>query len=521
MAAFSNTDRDVFLVKLERMIDRGALLSRYSRTANIDIRDVYHKEFESDQGRGADFYRRVFLEYGDESVSELVSAQLAVQNTSNIISKLIEDQRIGLSYLEKSSRYVAYNKKVSGSFLYARPEKIGISGKAASEYSEVCDSLFEFYSDHYKKAQEYFSKQYPIEEVLFPDDKGGEVTYESMDSGAREIADKSYHSAVRARALDDLRALLPASTLTNIGISGNGRSFIYLIQRLKSSRLPEASALADEIFNELSNELPELINASTNSHGKEEIEYLSSLRSDNINGTVRKEASLIELLDWDREPESAARVLSIEEFSRGGNNLSDIYSKYRGKNHADLAAEIELISRKRKNRRQRPPRAFEACSYFLQLNLNYGAFRDLQRHRFFSIERGFLSDSMGYDIPPYFRSNEDTLNEYRNLMKSVADLHRKLRVEFGSGISQYAITYSYRYPVSIYVNLRELVHFCELRSTPQSHYDLRAVSAGIFNLVKEKTPALSKIFRFVDTSEYSLGRLRSEQKKEKKLRDLK
>ncbi len=103
---FSNFDKNIFLINLESQLDRGALLSRYSRTSSLDIRELYSKEFENNESRGKDFYRRVFLEYGDESVAELVNVQLSIQNISNISAKLIEESRIGLSYLEKSSRYV-------------------------------------------------------------------------------------------------------------------------------------------------------------------------------------------------------------------------------------------------------------------------------------------------------------------------------------------------------------------------------------------------------------------------------
>ena len=109
--AFSNRDRNVFLITAERGIDRGALISRYSRTASLDIREVYDKEFAANSERGSEFYRRVFSDYGDESVAELVFAQVGVQGVSNVVSKMMEDLRIGLSFIEKSSRYVRYDKK--------------------------------------------------------------------------------------------------------------------------------------------------------------------------------------------------------------------------------------------------------------------------------------------------------------------------------------------------------------------------------------------------------------------------
>ena len=80
---------------------------------------------------------------------------------------------------------------------------------------------------------------------------------------------------------------------------------------------------------------------------------------------------------------------------------------------------------------------------------------------------------------------------------------------------------AYRYPVSAYLNLRELTFFCELRATPQAHYDLRRIASDMYGAVKSVHPELSSMLKFVDTSDYALGRLKSEHMKERKLRDIK
>ena len=520
MADFSNSDRDVFLVKMERMIDRGALLSRYSRTSNLDIREVYRKEFANDARRGEDFYRRVFLEYGDESVAELVTAQVSVQNISNILTKFIEDQRIGLSYLEKSSRYVPYNRKKEGRYLYNSPEKLGIPQPLSSEYDEFCTDLFEFYERNYSRAQEYFTRMWPMDSLLFPGPSGNDVPYDELDAESRDLAEKSYRSAVRARALDDLRALLPASTMTNLGISGNGRSFIYLIQRMKSSGLPEAHNIADDLFHELRNELPELMEASINSYGERQIRYMA-FQSENLNPSdIPNRGPVCSFLEWDKEPESAVRVASLLRFRESGEDISGIMEGMRKQGMDNTGDILDHYIEARKSRRDKVPRAFEACNYFLQIRSNFGAFRDIQRHRFLSISRPLLTPYHGYTVPPYFSSDENTSKEYRSLMERTLPLYGKIRGASTAEMAQYVVPFAFIYPISLVSNLRELVHFCELRSTPQSHYDLRELSSDIYKGVKDRTPLLSKAFRFVDTGEYALGRLRSEQRKERKLRDM-
>src|SRR3712207_298806 len=120
---FSNVDGQVFAITTPRQVDRGALMSRYSRTDKT-MRRVFLDEFARNSNRGEEFYRRVLLEYGDDSVAELGEAQVAVEGISNIAAKKIEDRRVGLSYLEKSSRYVAFNQKVGGYYRYAREDSI-------------------------------------------------------------------------------------------------------------------------------------------------------------------------------------------------------------------------------------------------------------------------------------------------------------------------------------------------------------------------------------------------------------
>ncbi len=114
---FSNLEGSVFAITTPRQVDRGALMSRYSRT-DKSMRRIFLDEFLKNKNRGEEFYNRVLLEYGDDSVAELGEAQIAIEGLSNIAVKKIEDRRIGLSYLEKSSRYVAWDKKVNGEFRF-------------------------------------------------------------------------------------------------------------------------------------------------------------------------------------------------------------------------------------------------------------------------------------------------------------------------------------------------------------------------------------------------------------------
>ncbi|HIO84866.1 MAG TPA: thymidylate synthase, partial [Candidatus Nitrosopelagicus sp.] len=140
---FSNINDSVFAITTPKQVDRGALMSRYSRT-DKNMRKVFLDEFLKNQNRGEEFYKRILLEYGDDSVAELGSAQIAIEGLSNIAVKKIEDRRIGLSYLEKSSRYVSWDKKVNGKYKFYH-EPILMKSSFADNYLVACNLDFDLY----------------------------------------------------------------------------------------------------------------------------------------------------------------------------------------------------------------------------------------------------------------------------------------------------------------------------------------------------------------------------------------
>ncbi len=514
MSNFSNDSSDVFLIKTKNMIDRGALMSRYSRTNNLDIRDVYNKEFEKNPERAADFYKRVFLDYGDESISELITAQMGIQNVSNILSKIIEEPRIGLSYLEKSSRYVRYDKKVNGAYLFLNGNDAGIY-KNEVEYNEFCNELFDFYSKAYTELLGYMKELYPIEGFNF--EIGGEVySYDKIKNLNDPIIENAYKSSLRSSVLDEIRLLLPASTLTNIGLSGNGRAFISLIERLGQYKTRESLRYADLIYNELRSEMPEIIDGATSEHGKMQMEY--NMKRDLIGyeeKLPRENIDEVRLLDYENEKDAIDRAIKLLIYQYYGD-----YSKMNLKFPEELKIIDDMISI-RKNRRHKVGRAFESINYLFQVNINYGAFRELQRHRFLSIVRKQLGINYGYDIPKNLSKIEELRNNYIELMEKAKTVYIDIKEKNGAVIAQYAVPYAYKYPVVFNVNFNELTYFTELRSGQQVHPDLRSAAIKMYEEVKRVHPNLSKLIKFVDTSEYKLGRLPYEIKKEKRKQDIK
>src|SRR6266581_1895869 len=250
---FTNLDRPVFALRNLPEVVKGALFSRYSRTEK-SLRRVLLDEFinEPDSGfdrlagtppvdddmvavrRAEEFYERVLVGYGDDSVAELAGGHVAVERVSTLAAKALEDSRIGISPLEKSTRYVRFDRRGrDGRFLYHRGLEL-----AHPDYEPAADGLFETYSALVEPVTQAIRERFPIEE--------GET-------------DRAWKAATRAKALDMLRGLLPAGTLTNLGLFGNGRAFEYLITKLAAHDLLECRVLASALHRELSLVIPSFV----------------------------------------------------------------------------------------------------------------------------------------------------------------------------------------------------------------------------------------------------------------------
>ena len=523
---FSNVDRSVFAIITPKQVDRGALMSRYSRT-DKSMRRIFLDEFLKNENRGEEFYKRILLEYGDDSVAELGEAQIAIEGLSNIAVKKIEDRRIGLSYLEKSSRYVAWNKKTNGKYRFYREPTI-MKSKFANAYEEACNFDFDVYSKNIEPMIAYVREKYPIEKYTFKDSTDGKEKLFLKLKNERDIksANFIYRGSTKAKALDILRGLLPASTLTNLGITGNGRAFEYLLTILFSSNLQEERDLASKIKRELDFTIKSFVSRSDDKYGKALQGYFKQIKSTasklakkHIKGKVPKNA-ITKLVEYESESKAINRVIAGILYEQSPSIpyhtiLSNLKKMSMGKKSQIINEFVKI----RKNRRHRPPRAFEMVGYTFDLINNFGMFRDFHRHRALTLERQFLTTDHGYAIPKEMKilGIEKDFKDCMYKTKEVFDRIRKTYPEQ----AQHVVNFAYNYPYFMHFNLREACHLIELRTVPQGHKDYRKVAQDMFKQINRVHPNLSKIIKYVDLKEYELERFESEKRTEEKRKKVK
>ncbi|MBU2477285.1 FAD-dependent thymidylate synthase [Candidatus Micrarchaeota archaeon] len=519
----SNTDKNIFVLKNLPEVVMGALFSRYSRSPK-PLRQLLLDEFISDEKTGfneivsfqsekgitqavaikkaEEFYDRVLLGFGDDSVAELGGAHLAVENVSNISVKLIQDARLGISPLEKSTRYIYFDEKDSkGNFNYLRPEEI-IQSSFADEYIQLCDSLFSTYSKFLPEMKKFIEEKHPKEEG---------------------ISDRAYNSTVKAKACDVLRVFLPASTLTNTGLYGNGRAFEYMISRLSSYPLKETKAIAESMHVELSTYIPSFVKRAFGEYGNPSIEFLSETRKKTAENSAEflgkekiSEAEEVELTEFDVNAEE--KVLTAILYSNSHLPLHQIKEKIKELKTEEKKKIIDSYYNLRKNRRHKPGRAFENTYYTFDILGNYGIFRDLHRHRILTQERQLLSTHHGFVVPIEFDSL-GIKKEYTELMQDAKNLFEKIE-EKNPWTAQYLVPFGFKIRWYMKLNLRQAFHFCELRSTMQGHPDYRRIAQKMFSEIKRVHPSLTEHLKFVDTKSYALERLEAEKAQDKKIKEV-
>jgi len=506
----TNLDRRVFALRNLPEVVKGALFSRYSRTEK-SLRRVLLDEFLSEPGaaiaaaagqgpddlvdvaRGEDFYQRVLVGYGDDSVAELAGAHIAVEQVSNLAAKALEDSRIGISPLEKSTRYVRFDRRgPAGRFPYYRGQEL-----AHPAYEPAMEALFVAYSEMVMPLTNRVRAEHP------------------MEAGESE---RAWKSATRAKALDLLRGLLPASTLTNLGLYGNGRAFEYLLTKLAASDLCECRQLAGEMHSQLAQVIPAFVRRALDErYGGPAAAYMAEARRRTAELAARGEGgppgSAVRLVEFDADAER--RVVAGALFPHSNLPLDEL----RGLD-VDVDAVMSALMDGRANRRHRAPRALEQAHYTFEITANFGAYRDLQRHRMLTQQRQALGTHLGYDVPADL-THYGVDGRFRQAVEHAAAADRTLEEALGGTLAQYAVPLAFRLRWYFKASLREVYHLCELRSGPEGHPDYRWVAQEMFRRVSEVHPRLVAHARFVDLGPADqLERRASERRIDRKLAEL-
>jgi thymidylate synthase ThyX len=511
---FTNLDQPVFaLVNLPEVV-KGALFARYSRS-DKSLRRLFLEEFvgeldvSGDESidatvglrRAEELYDRVFFEYGDDSVAQLGGVHLACEQASNVLTKILEWGRL-MAYLEQSTRYIAYDSRLGGRYRYYRDPEIMASALGARYISDM-DRLFDVYADMVREMNDYFRIRIPKS----PTD-----------------SDFVYRQAVSAKAFDAVRGLLPAAALSNVGIYGTGQAYEALLVRMRAHPLPEAREYSVMMLTELRKVIPSFLKrVDLPDRGDEVGAYAADIRErleDLAEGWFPPDegvagAPMVDLTDFD--PDAEVKLVASALYPVTNRSDREVESRVRSMTVEERLTVLRAMVGERTNRRHRPGRALERPSYRFDVLSDYGAFRDLQRHRMMTIDWQRLSPDHGYVRPPEV-DEAGVGGRFDSAMERSRDLHDALLEPFPDQ-APYAVSLAYRVRYLMHMNAREAMHVLELRSTPQGHPSYREVAQQMHRLIADVAGhnAIAEMMLFVDhSSEPELERLDAERRAEEK-----
>jgi thymidylate synthase ThyX len=495
----TNLDRPVFaLVNLPETI-KGALFARYSRYPGT-LRRLYLDEFASDVPEGgrpfegeegeraAGLYERVFMGYGDDSIAQVGGAHVACEWVSNVLTKVLQRGRLA-AYLEQSTRYIPYDKPLpDGGYRFYRDDELG------PEYAAAMEEIFAIYSRSLVEVQEWAAERWP---------RGDEP-------------DAAWERSIKAKALDLLRGLLPAATLSHVGIFASGQAYEQLLLRMLASPLPEARHFASMILEELKKVMPSFVaRVERPERGGEWVSYLERRRDAaerwvSRMGLDRPEGSnapSVELIDVEGSEDDLIAASLFESSATPERAILDRVRTLPPDEQAEIIA--DLVG-ERPNRRHRPGRGWEAVRYRFEIVSDYGGFRDLQRHRMLTCQWQRLSPDLGAGVPDEV-SESGAGGEYERALEISRTEYERLAAAGMADAAPYALCLGYRIRYLLDLNAREAMHLIELRSGREGHPTYRAVAQAMHERIASVHPAIAAAMTHVDsTTEPRLERIMSE-----------
>jgi thymidylate synthase ThyX len=481
---FTDLDGPVFaLVNLPETV-KGALFARYSRYPGT-LRRLFLDEFadslpetaagydNAEGARAAQLYERIFLGYGDDSVAQLGGAHIACEWVSNVLTKVLQRPRLA-AYLEQSTRYIAYDQPMpSGGYRYYRDDTLG------PEYARAMDALFGIYSAALPRVTAWV-------DASFPGDP----------SAART-------RAVAAKALDLVRGLLPAASLSHMGIYASGQTYEQLVLHLLAHPLPEARRCGERILAAVKAVMPSFVaRVERPDRGGEWVGHLRARDEAGERWVARlgldrdtgEPGPSVRLLHVDGDVEALLAALLFEAASTGEEEVRLRLAALAGDERARLLA--DLVG-ERRNRRHRPGRGFEALRYRFEIVSDYGAFRDLQRHRMLTVQWQRLGPHLGADVPEEVEA-AGCADDYRRALEISRAEWERLAAAGREREALYALCLAYRIRYVLDLNAREAMQLIELRSGREGHPSYRAVAHEMHRQIALVHPEVAAAMTHVD-----------------------
>ncbi len=441
--------------------------------------------------KAGEFLRTYAIDHGHNSLREGAVVQLAIENVSQLVTRFIERERRA-SFEESSTRYISFSREGH----WRDPDVREAGGEWAADYEDALRETFDFYRKSIETLRAHIAAKRPLR-------KGEE--------------ERAWKRAVRAEAYDSARYLLTPALHTKFGMVADARTIADTCQRLLSHPLREFKIVGEAIREAAEVELPTLLaHARANPYLAEgpaaEARAAGFLGAEDAREEPSPDATIpegdneVRLLEAPEDLD--ARILSGALFESTGLGLEELRSRIASLDEGKRAAIFEALCAKR-GARDAMPEGFEGGGLLeFEILCDFGAYRDIARHRKGFQQQQCLTTAHGFCTPPLF-DEAGIGGEYRAVLERVGRRARRLARRFPEAAG-YVIPFAYRQRVRIAFDARQMAYFCELRSAPEGHFSYRGLAIEMARALEAKAPLYARWLRLCRERVF-LGRVEAEQ----------
>jgi thymidylate synthase ThyX len=478
----SKSMRDQFLERLEQgLTATGRSLEEFvEKTAGGDTLT----EVMAD--KAGQFLKTYAIDHGHNSLREGSIVHLAIERVSQLVTRFIQRER-RCTFEESSTRYISFSAETH----WRDPEVVQAGGETLAAYDAVLNETFALYQELNEKLLAYLQTIRPRQ----ADEKEG-----------------PWMRTLKAEAFDASRYLLTPAIYTKWGMVADARTLCDVITELLSHPLPEFRIVGERIRDEAQKALPTLLaHAKPNDflqHQHSTLRKIAGelqLRPAAASGSKANEGN-VALLSHDQDLD--VRLLASMLYEHASLPYSALADRVRAMSQSQREKLLDEAMAARGKHDAWPAGLEGAAPFEFEVLLDFGAYRDIGRHRKGFQQQQALTTEHGFAVPPLVDA-AGLGDRYRATMERAAQNQQKVAAKFPHAAA-YVTPFAFLQRVRILFEPRQLDYFVELRSGPEGHFSYRKVAIDMFLHMQKVTPLFAR-YVHAKLGDAFLGRMQTEQ----------
>jgi len=475
----SKSMRDQFLERLRAGLQaQGRQLESLSLSPPVDALSAVMAD------KSGQFLKTYAIDHGHNSLREGSVVHLAIERVSQLVTRFVQRER-RCSFEESSTRYIPFTAEMH----WRDPDVIAAGGDVAAAYEQVLQRTFALYTKATETLLAHLQRVRPLQ------------------AGEKEAP---WLRTLKAEAFDAARYLLTPAIFTKWGMVVDARTLADVVTELRSHTLAEFRIVGERMQREAEKALPTLLrHARPNAF----VQHLQQLLPQVVrelglaSAPAERHAAVghTELLAWD--PQLDVRLLASLLYEHADLPFATLMQRVAAMTDGERR---ELLRRAMAARGPNDawPLAFEGAAPFVfETMLDFGAYRDIGRHRKGLQQQQALTTTHGYAVPPLMEQAGLAV-EYANVLEHAAEQQQRVARTFPAAAG-YVTPFAFLQRVRISFDPRQTAYFIELRSGPEGHFSYRQVALDMWARIKTVSPLFAEYVRAKEGGAF-LGRLDSE-----------